>query len=207
MVSIFYSFFPPGNKSDYDTLLKNYNNKVLFALKLGYTETLLQKALSKLGIFAEENQILEELIKLQKSKPADGTNSPLAKQLSDDRGSSSSVKTDSGAVDSNESDLLPIVIDGSNVAVSHGNKERFSCKGIKICVDWFLARGHKDITVFVPLWRKEASKPDTPISGKNQCHIHIGSGRTPAEKELPGHFITLGYVLITVLKFLTKKFP
>ena len=154
-----------GNKSDYDTLLKNYNNKVLFALKLGYTESLLQKALTKLGLHAEENQILEELIKLQKSKPADGTNSPLSKQLSDDRGSSSSVKIESG-LDSSESDLLPIVIDGSNVAVSHGNKERFSCKGIKICVDWFLARGHRDITVFVPLWRKETSKPDTPISGK-----------------------------------------
>jgi hypothetical protein len=30
-----------------------------------------------------------------------------------------------------ESDLLPIVIDGSNVAMGHGNKERFSCKGIR----------------------------------------------------------------------------
>ena len=61
--------------------------------------------------------------------------------------------------------LLPIVIDGSNVAMSHGNKDRFSCKGIKICVDWFRARGHKDITVFVPKWRKESSKPDSPITG------------------------------------------
>ena len=152
-----------GNKSDSEIQNKNYNNKVLFALKLGYTEPLLQKALSKLGLHAEENKILEELIKLQKSKPADGAGSPLSKQLSDDRSSSCSLKVDPDT--SNESDLLPIVIDGSNVAVSHGNKERFSCKGIKICVDWFLARGHRDITVFVPLWRKETSKPDTPISG------------------------------------------
>lgn len=64
-----------------------------------------------------------------------------------------------------ESDLLPIVIDGSNVAMSHGNKERFSCKGIRICVDWFLQRGHRDITVFVPMWRKESPKADNPISG------------------------------------------
>ena len=61
--------------------------------------------------------------------------------------------------------LLPIIIDGSNVAMSHGNKERFSCKGIRICVDWFKNRGHKEITVFVPLWRKESSKPETPITG------------------------------------------
>lgn len=48
---------------------------------------------------------------------------------------------------------------------SHGNKEVFSCRGIKICVDWFRARGHKQITVFVPKWRKEASRPDNPVTG------------------------------------------
>lgn len=60
--------------------------------------------------------------------------------------------------------LRPVVIDGSNVAMSHGNKEVFSCRGIKICVDWFRARGHEEITVFVPKWRKEASKIDNPIA-------------------------------------------
>merc|ERR1712106_305579 len=59
--------------------------------------------------------------------------------------------------------LRPIVIDGSNVAMSHGNKETFSCKGIDICVKWFKSRGHMDVTVFVPKWRKESSKPDAPI--------------------------------------------
>lgn len=59
--------------------------------------------------------------------------------------------------------LRSIVIDGSNVAMSHGNKEVFSCRGIKICVDWFKAHGHKDITVFVPKWRKENARPDNPI--------------------------------------------
>lgn len=43
----------------------------------------------------------------------------------------------------------------------------FSCRGIKICVDWFRGRGHKEITVFVPLWRKESSRPDNPITGNN----------------------------------------
>lgn len=53
-----------------------------------------------------------------------------------------------------------------NVCFSHGNKEVFSCRGIKLAVDWFLERGHKDVTVFVPAWRKEQSRPDALITGK-----------------------------------------
>ncbi|XP_052830216.1 uncharacterized protein LOC106867128 [Octopus bimaculoides] len=45
----------------------------------------------------------------------------------------------------------------------HGNKEVFSCKGIKYAVDYFKKRGHKKIVVFVPHWRKEASRKDAPI--------------------------------------------
>lgn len=48
---------------------------------------------------------------------------------------------------------------------SHGNKEVFSCRGILLAVTWFLERGHTDITVFVPSWRKEQPRPDVPITG------------------------------------------
>jgi len=51
---------------------------------------------------------------------------------------------------------------------SHGNKEVFSCLGIQLAVDWFLEKGHKDITVFVPAWRKEQSRPDAPIKGTTE---------------------------------------
>ena len=44
-----------------------YQNKVIKALKLGYTEQLLQQAVLKLGRKAGEDQILEELIRLQKT--------------------------------------------------------------------------------------------------------------------------------------------
>ncbi len=50
---------------------------------------------------------------------------------------------------------------------SHGNKEVFSCRGIELAVNYFLDRGHRNITVFVPSWRKEQPRPDVPISGKD----------------------------------------
>lgn len=34
-------------------------------------------------------------------------------------------------------------------------------------------RGHTDITVFVPKWRKEASRPDNRIIGKIYWHSHF----------------------------------
>lgn len=55
---------------------------------------------------------------------------------------------------------------------SHGNKEGFSCRGIQLAVDWFLEKGHKDITVFVPAWRKEQSRPDAPITGNTKIFFN-----------------------------------
>lgn len=48
---------------------------------------------------------------------------------------------------------------------SHGNKEVFSCRGIQLAVDWFRDRGHTYIKVFVPSWRKDPPRSDTPIRG------------------------------------------
>lgn len=50
-------------------------------------------------------------------------------------------------------DLKHIVIDGSNVAITHGLKKFFSCRGIAIAVDYFWKLGNRNITVFVPQWR------------------------------------------------------
>ncbi|XP_027892045.1 ribonuclease ZC3H12A [Xiphophorus couchianus] len=63
--------------------------------------------------------------------------------------------------------LRAVVIDGSNVAMSHGNKEVFSCLGIQLAVNFFLDRGHSDVTVFVPSWRKEQPRPDVPIADQH----------------------------------------
>ncbi|XP_078256544.1 NEDD4-binding protein 1 [Rhinoraja longicauda] len=49
--------------------------------------------------------------------------------------------------------LKYVIIDGSNVAMAHGMKKQFSCRGIAIAVEFFWNRGHRQITVFVPQWR------------------------------------------------------
>ncbi|XP_038609540.1 NEDD4-binding protein 1 isoform X2 [Tachyglossus aculeatus] len=51
------------------------------------------------------------------------------------------------------SDLKHIVIDGSNVAITHGLNKFFSCRGIAIAVEYFWKLGNRNITVFVPQWR------------------------------------------------------
>lgn len=165
-----------------------YTQRVEFALKLGYTERLVQAALQRLGPNPAQNELLAELIKLG-SQPgakgsgefsADGGLSDPLMAASSEYGAAVPIGTGSGLgamlgsvssgggsasgiISASEESLRPIVIDGSNVAMSHGNKEVFSCRGIRLCVDWFKNRGHKDITVFVPKWRKESARPDNPV--------------------------------------------
>ncbi|XP_023796673.1 endoribonuclease ZC3H12A [Cyanistes caeruleus] len=80
------------------------------------------------------------------------------------RGGAGNKSPAPGPEETESDNLKPIVIDGSNVAMSHGNKEVFSCRGILLAVQWFWDRGHKDITVFVPSWRKEQPRPDVLIT-------------------------------------------
>ncbi|KAH9503512.1 hypothetical protein Btru_068089 [Bulinus truncatus] len=63
-------------------------------------------------------------------------------------------------------DLRYIVIDGSNVAMSHGESKFFSVRGIEIAVKYFQRRGHDRITVFVPEWRRYVNATN-PIRGKH----------------------------------------
>uniref|UniRef100_A0A8C7M9B3 Uncharacterized protein n=1 Tax=Oncorhynchus kisutch TaxID=8019 RepID=A0A8C7M9B3_ONCKI len=130
--------------------------KLEFALKLGYAEELVRLVLAKLGPYTLINNILGELVKLGRKgrdKPTGRSDSPYQTDL----------------LLGDKDNLQPVVLDGSNVAMSHGNKAVFSCYGIQLAVDWFLERGHRDITVFVPSWKKEQSRPDALITGK---HTH-----------------------------------
>ncbi|CAM4396129.1 probable ribonuclease ZC3H12C [Lepidochelys kempii] len=148
-------------------VVKEYQTKLEFALKLGYSEEQVQLVLNKLGTDALINDILGELVKLgnktETDQPANNVNTNIMREASsiESQRSESPLQED---VTEDGDNLRPIVIDGSNVAMSHGNKEVFSCRGIKLAVDWFLERRHKDVTVFVPAWRKEQSRPDALIT-------------------------------------------
>ncbi|XP_015230147.1 PREDICTED: ribonuclease ZC3H12A-like [Cyprinodon variegatus] len=147
--------------------------RVDFFRKLGYSTAEVKAALRKLGLSTDTNAVLGELVRNRTTKtspcasdndethPKDPLLPPswdtgtykIPPQLSD-------KKTE-------DSELRPIVIDGSNVALSHGNKEVFSCRGIELAVDFFLDRGHDNITVFVPSWRKELPRADAPITDQH----------------------------------------
>ncbi|XP_037102067.1 probable ribonuclease ZC3H12C [Syngnathus acus] len=161
-------------KSEPAPVDEQYQAKLGFALKLGYSEETVRLVLSKLGPRTLINDILGELVKRGCS---DGEQ-PLASSASTSTSSSSCSSYGSSdlpaasGMDSpcpsdqtcDQGNLRPVVVDGSNVAMSHGNKEVFSCQGIQLAVEWFLERGHQDVTVFVPAWRKEQSRPDAPIT-------------------------------------------
>ncbi|XP_017341669.1 ribonuclease ZC3H12A [Ictalurus punctatus] len=135
--------------------------------KLGFSDAQVRAVLLKLGLHTDTNRILGELIQVRAAETGDSL-SPTAvvphgeSQRKGHRVSSLPAGQEDAAKD--EDALKPIVIDGSNVAMSHGNKEVFSCLGIHLAVKYFLDRGHTDVTVFVPSWRREQPRPDVPIT-------------------------------------------
>lgn len=156
-----------------------------FAHKLNYTDKEINAVIRTFGTEININQLLQELVKnsastLQLSSASEdmnvlpvarGCSAPRETRVLYARGAIPAISTRGAAIveaDNHvpfQADLLrPIVIDGSNVAMSHGNQQVFSCRGIKLCVEFFKRRGHTDITVFVPLWRKQELRPESPIA-------------------------------------------
>ncbi|NXA39205.1 ZC12D ribonuclease, partial [Eudromia elegans] len=136
-----------------------------FFCKLGYGEQDVRKVLQSLGWEAPEDDVLRELIRMG-SKPWAPDIPPrlVARGVGGIPGLSPWLHEEGH---DSSSHLRPIVIDGSNVAMSHGNREVFSCWGIRLAVDWFQRRGHTYIKVFVPSWRKEPPRQDSPIAGQH----------------------------------------
>ncbi|KAM4797000.1 endoribonuclease ZC3H12A [Rhinophrynus dorsalis] len=143
--------------------------KVDFFRKLGYSSEEIQAVLQNLGVEADTNTVLGELVKHGVNSERETLPEETSDHLLVPRGVSGSRATPSStsSEESDSNNLRPVVIDGSNVAMSHGNKEVFSCRGILLAVNFFLERGHADITVFVPSWRKEQHRPEVPITDQH----------------------------------------
>ncbi|XP_070777808.1 ribonuclease ZC3H12A [Enoplosus armatus] len=149
-----------------------------FFHKLGYSTAQVQAVQQKFGPNMDTDKLLGELVRIGASREAKQgpvtTMSVLVPRGDIQAGGptlllpftvSSPQSREEGGED--EDALRPVVIDGSNVAMSHGNKEVFSCLGIQLAVNFFLERGHSEVTVFVPSWRKEQPRPDVPITDQH----------------------------------------
>ncbi|XP_071959045.1 uncharacterized protein [Antedon mediterranea] len=175
-------------------MMENQNKKQLMK------DEQLKKELSKKEKDKEIKQLEEQTKRMQKAlKEQEET----MKQLQRQQQTLANVKTQNLPIESPiriepkpsgvSSGLRPIVIDGSNVAMAHGKNKVFSCRGIALCVKYFQDLGHKEITVFLPHWRKtqEASR-DKPITDRRILDdlerkeiLHF----TPSRK-VKGRFIT-----------------
>ncbi|KAF7702468.1 ribonuclease ZC3H12A [Silurus meridionalis] len=135
--------------------------------KLGFSDAQIRAVLLKLGLHTNTDRILGELIQVRAAETESSLDPPVLVPNAESQRKShslSSLPAEQGDAGPDEDALKPIVIDGSNVAMSHGNKEVFSCLGIQLAVKYFLDRGHTDVTVFVPSWRREQPRPDVPIT-------------------------------------------
>uniref|UniRef100_H3BXR9 Zinc finger CCCH-type containing 12Ab n=1 Tax=Tetraodon nigroviridis TaxID=99883 RepID=H3BXR9_TETNG len=140
-----------------------------FFHKLGYSSAQVGAVQQQFGPNADTDKVLGELVRLgaeqEARREAGTTGSALVSRGNPQTAAPHPPPPEEPSEE--EEVLRPVVLDGSNVAMSHGNKEVFSCLGIQLAVDFFLERGHAHVTVFVPLWRKEQPRPDVPITDQH----------------------------------------
>ena len=88
-------------------------------------------------------------------------------------------------------DLRPIVIDGSNVAMAHGKHKVFSAKGIKLVADHFKRKGHSEVVAFVPEFRKKSGQVADPAVlnelDKEEVIVFTPSRDDPDGKRITPH--------------------
>ena len=91
-----------------------------------------------------------------------------------------------GRAGSSQGRKRPIIIDGQNVAVEHGNErfqyreKKFSARGIEICINYFKKRGHEEIVCWLPRYRQKNRDFDNnkSILRKLEKHIKWTTART-----------------------------
>lgn len=126
-------------------------------VKLGYRTEEVWAVLDKLGSNASTDKVLAILVSR--------ANSSDPRIFMPDEGEVVAMTSEQEEeIDENDSsNLRPIMIDGSNVAMSYGGNQHFDCNGIKIVVDYFLKRGHEKVFAFVPQFRKEKNRTEPTI--------------------------------------------
>ncbi|KAE8287175.1 Endoribonuclease ZC3H12A [Larimichthys crocea] len=144
--------------------------KVERFLKLGYTHSDILRVLESLHHDAQTNDILEELIKTCHTRTYTNKSVPNSPKLVPRGCSPCPSQPRPGPERESAAGFRPVVIDGSNVAMSHGDKKVFSCQGLQLAVNWFWDKGLRDITVFIPLWRKEQPRPEALITDQHILH-------------------------------------
>ncbi|XP_062847053.1 ribonuclease ZC3H12A [Trichomycterus rosablanca] len=163
----------PNRPEEHPESQEEFQTQLDLFRKLGFSEAQVRAVLLKLGLNTDTNRVLGELIQAGVEGMEERVDSGIAPGLAsrvDHTGKGhgvSSLPAETEEEVEDEDAIRPIVIDGSNVAMSHGNKEVFSCLGIQLAVKYFLDRGHTDITVFVPSWRREQPRPDVPITDQH----------------------------------------
>ncbi|XP_054290204.1 probable ribonuclease ZC3H12D isoform X2 [Macrosteles quadrilineatus] len=86
----------------------------------------------------------------------------------------------------------------------HG-KGKFSPNGLKICVDYFAARGHTNIKIFMPLFRQEQFSSELLTELKTKCDVVFtpsqcinGQRRTPYDDRFIVQYATeFGGVIVS----------
>jgi hypothetical protein len=74
-----------------------------------------------------------------------------------------------------ETELPLIVVDTPNVAMRHGLNTKFSCRGIKLAIDFFHSAGHR-VVAFLPVWTSSTLRSSsTPLSHPLRTFISISS--------------------------------
>ncbi|XP_068198796.1 probable ribonuclease ZC3H12D isoform X2 [Antennarius striatus] len=144
--------------------------KVERFLKLGYSRMDILRVLESLHHDAQTNDILEELIKTCHTRTPGNRSVPSSPKLVSRGCSPCPSPARAGSERDAAAGFRRVVIDGSNVAMSHGDKKVFSCQGIQLAVNWFWDKGIQDITVFIPMWRKEQRRTEALITDQHVLH-------------------------------------
>eukprot|EP00298_Acanthocystis_sp_HF-20_P009528 c18361_g1_i4.p1 GENE.c18361_g1_i4~~c18361_g1_i4.p1 ORF type:complete len:526 (+),score=180.09 c18361_g1_i4:69-1646(+) len=88
-----------------------------------------------------------------------------------------------------------IVIDSANVAMRHGKQNKFSCAGLKICVDYWQRQGHK-VIAFLPEYFLDYERAGKQESAK-ELDFNVRAVKLPTDIGLLRSLYQSGVIVAT----------